>query len=332
MEKQDLHNAQEIISQAFGKVSKHLDNDNQNRVVKSLRNTFTDIPEALKNDWISLRTRQSQKSLSHESAEAEYRAMLSTDYMRYCGTVALVRTLEQHGATFSPDDKAFLCDLDNGEHTFSKSYKATPDELYDEAKTKAIDASEQAIAFMNGKIKGHTNNRRTDLSLYLRTGTKPRLHAYVVMKDGLPCNGEVVEYGDDLIIPTTNAFHPDLKSGWQTINAGTEKRFTGGMKPNGQFHPIGDLHDADLVLVCEGWATGESLHAATSLPVACALSMQNMLKVAISLLDPEFELKARRVLLVADTGHDNVMRKYVNIIRSNHSDNVIDWVSPEGRS
>jgi len=47
----------------------------------------------------------------------------------------------------------------------------------------------------------------------------------------------------------------------------------------GLFHAIGDA-TLDELIICEGYATGASLHEATGFQVLCAMSAGNLLPVA----------------------------------------------------
>ena len=76
-----------------------------------------------------------------------------------------------------------------------------------------------------------------------------------------------------------------------------EKRFLPGGRKSGLWHLIGSATGADLVLICEGYATGASLHEATGRPVAVAFDAGNLAKVAQALqaLHP-----AARLLIAGD--------------------------------
>lgn len=65
----------------------------------------------------------------------------------------------------------------------------------------------------------------------------------------------------------------------QRIRADGEKRFLRGGKVMGLYCPIGGPID-DHLIVCEGWATGKTLHERTGLPVAVAFSAGNLESVA----------------------------------------------------
>lgn len=71
----------------------------------------------------------------------------------------------------------------------------------------------------------------------------------------------------------------------QRISKRGDKWFLGDAKVEGLYHPIGGFKPMlDLPLfICEGWATGKTIHKATGCPVACAMNAGGMLPAAINL-------------------------------------------------
>lgn len=102
-------------------------------------------------------------------------------------------------------------------------------------------------------------------------------HPYLVKKriDG----GGLRERFGYLLVP----LHTDAGElvNLQTIRADGQKRFLRGGLVTGAYACIGG-NVGDHLLICEGWATGKSLHAATGLPVACAMAAGNLKAVAES--------------------------------------------------
>ncbi len=76
---------------------------------------------------------------------------------------------------------------------------------------------------------------------------------------------------------------------------GRDKDFLGGGRRGGLFHPIGTA--TEEIIICEGYATGASLHTATGLMVLCALSANNLPKVAqaVRAIDPR-----KKIIIAAD--------------------------------
>jgi putative DNA primase/helicase len=85
---------------------------------------------------------------------------------------------------------------------------------------------------------------------------------------------------------------------FQRIEENGSKRYLAGGAKAGHFAVIGGpLDNASTILVCEGWATGASAHAATSLPVVAAMDAGNLRQVA-PILRARFP--DRRIVLLAD--------------------------------
>lgn len=69
----------------------------------------------------------------------------------------------------------------------------------------------------------------------------------------------------------------------QTILPDGGKRFLKGGRLKGCYSPIGVPKARQTVYVCEGWATGATLHEHTGAAIACALTAGNLLPVAQAL-------------------------------------------------
>ena len=97
-------------------------------------------------------------------------------------------------------------------------------------------------------------------------------HPYLHFKGINPHKTRV--YKDVLVLPI---YH--LKKGLvnlQFISPDGQKRFLSGGQIKGCLSPIGKIKGTKVMLVCEGFATGASLHEATGYPVACALNCNNL--------------------------------------------------------
>ena len=82
---------------------------------------------------------------------------------------------------------------------------------------------------------------------------------------------------NSLVVPLRNV--DDEIQTLQFIN--NDKKFLSGGSPKGNFHLIGDKQDT--IVICEGYATGASIHQATKLPIAVAFNANNLLPVAENL-------------------------------------------------
>jgi len=104
-------------------------------------------------------------------------------------------------------------------------------------------------------------------------------------RKGLPLLSARI-YGDrNVMVPVYEAGKSgslDLVS-WQMIRADGEKGFPFGGKQSGCFHIIGQIDPTKPILICEGWATGASLHLALEAGIVVALSSGNLLPVAKSI-------------------------------------------------
>lgn len=102
-------------------------------------------------------------------------------------------------------------------------------------------------------------------------------HPYLVRKGVQPYG--IRAAGSALLVPmrcTAGKLH-----GLQTIFTDGTKRFTSGGKKQGCYHAIGKPDG--VLIVCEGYATGASIHAATGQAVAVAFDATNLLPVAKAL-------------------------------------------------
>ena len=111
-------------------------------------------------------------------------------------------------------------------------------------------------------------------------------HAYLQRK-GIAAHG-IRQDGNTLLIPlrdTSGTLHS-----LQTITPDGDKRFRGRMK--GCFHAIGESTPGGIIVVCEGYATGASIHEATGYAVAVAFNAGNLMAVAMALhkLHPELAI------------------------------------------
>lgn len=108
----------------------------------------------------------------------------------------------------------------------------------------------------------------------LSAGADPR-HPYLVRKQIEPHG--IRQQGVALMIPVTVA--GELSS-YQTIYADGTKRFLPGGRINGGCYLINDQTRSDELLICEGFATGASLHEEIGAAVFVAFNANNLLAVA----------------------------------------------------
>jgi putative DNA primase/helicase len=132
---------------------------------------------------------------------------------------------------------------------FKKEMKLEKLKLQSEAKEKAISLWGQAIPAID--------------------------HPYLALKQIKPYNTKTI--GDLLLIPLYE--NSEIQS-LQTIQLDGSKRFLTGGKVAGCYYAIGKIENAKELCICEGFATGASIHEATNYPVAIAFNAGNLLAVA----------------------------------------------------
>ncbi len=109
-----------------------------------------------------------------------------------------------------------------------------------------------------------------------------------------------------LLVPVYS--RPGVIRSLQAITRGKVKLNLAGGQQAGCYHPIRGT-DPARVLVCEGYATGAALHAATGHSVVCAMSAKNLLTVARIVAH---QAKGREVVICADNDHGTEATKGFN--------------------
>lgn len=102
-------------------------------------------------------------------------------------------------------------------------------------------------------------------------------HPYLLKKNVRPHNLRLL--GEKLLVPLHD-IHGMLWN-MQRIFPDGKKLFYSG-RAKGLFSPLGDISNPDHVIICEGWATGATLHEDRSVSVLCAMNAGNLLPVAKS--------------------------------------------------
>jgi putative DNA primase/helicase len=127
------------------------------------------------------------------------------------------------------------------------------------------------------------------------TAAKPcTQHDYLTRK-GIKPNGAKIE-GDTLLIPmrdTVGTIHS-----LQTILPDGTKMFKTGGRVKGCYFGIGKPKGA--LIVCEGFATGASIHECTGHAVAVAFNAGNLEAVAVAL---RTKYPALKIIIAADNDH-----------------------------
>ena len=98
-------------------------------------------------------------------------------------------------------------------------------------------------------------------------------HPYLLAK-GCPPTG-LRQCENWLLVPL---YHAGELVSMQRIGPGGKKLFLVGGKIKGAAAMLGTINDGEPLYICEGWATGSTLHAATGAAVACAMSANNLIE------------------------------------------------------
>jgi putative DNA primase/helicase len=120
-------------------------------------------------------------------------------------------------------------------------------------------------------------------------------HAYLTTK-GVQGYGVRMDAAGALIVPmrdTAGTLHS-----LQTITPDGDKRFLSGGRVRGCYHAIGK--PAGVLIVCEGYATGASIHETTGHAVAVAFNAGNLDAVALAL---RAKYAALKIIVAADDDH-----------------------------
>lgn len=88
----------------------------------------------------------------------------------------------------------------------------------------------------------------------------------------------------------------------QYINPNGCKSFRKGGKISGCFCPLGYGESASVILICEGFATGATLHEASGLPVVVAFNAGNLKPVTMAI---RLNHQQATIIVCADNDHTN---------------------------
>lgn len=103
-------------------------------------------------------------------------------------------------------------------------------------------------------------------------------HPYLTRK-GLRTHG-LRQRGDALLVPLVRN---GVLANLQRIYLDGSKRFLSGGIVTGCYSPLGVITPVAPLYVCEGWATGATIHADTGAAVACAMNAGNLRPAALAL-------------------------------------------------
>ena len=137
--------------------------------------------------------------------------------------------------------------------------------------------------------------RRISATLWQQGQDVDAKHPYLLNK-GVKPHG-IKQKGDALMIPVRGC--DGILRGLQFIGPDGAKRFKTGTEVTGGYHAFGKPQ-RNTILICEGLATGATLHEVTGLPVAVAFNAGNLRHVAEAL---HGKYPAWRLIVCADDDH-----------------------------
>jgi putative DNA primase/helicase len=190
---------------------------------------------------------------------------------------------------------------DGTKHTFSQQgYSANDPAL----RIKVESARRESI-----KLKEHQQRKAAnDCFKQWQKAEPARRHPYLSTKKIEP-HAARVDADNWLLIPVV-ALDGCLSS-LQFINPNGGKSFKKGGKITGCFCPIGYEDNSDVILICEGFATGATLREASSLPVIVAFNAGNLKTVAETI---RINQPKAKIIICADNDHTN-QKQNVGLIK-----------------
>lgn len=132
-------------------------------------------------------------------------------------------------------------------------------------------------------------------------------HPYAVKKQITPYNARI-DRKNNILIPVLDK--PGEISSLQSIDDVGNKSYKAEAKLKGCALMIGLLLEQTTVLVCEGYATGCSLHEATNLPVVVAFNAGNLAAVSKAMAKAHPTIK---LVICADNDHQGQRKTGVNV-------------------
>lgn len=154
-------------------------------------------------------------------------------------------------------------------------------------------ASSAPLATPSNVLTKHQQRQRAELQrvtaqqhaalaaqrLWQAAGPADPAHPYLVAKGIEPYHLRQSSQGQ-LLVP----LYADGKLvNVQCIDPQGHKRFLKGGQVRGAYAPLGKVQAGRQLFICEGWATGATLHAHTREAVACAMNAGNLAAVAETL-------------------------------------------------
>jgi phage/plasmid primase-like uncharacterized protein len=193
------------------------------------------------------------------------------------------------GGPNSPSAAAFGCWKRGIKETWYDRSKSLSQTEWDEVRRKWQEAEnerKQTEAELQSKA-------RKTAQWILARGGRVSEHPYCVAK-GVTVFESARAYKETLVIPLRDVF--GVLQTLQFIAPNGEKNFLSNGKVSGAFFILNDREGVPLI-ICEGFATGASILAATKWAVACAMNAGNLMPVAKAL---RYKYPGREIVIAAD--------------------------------
>ncbi len=166
-----------------------------------------------------------------------------------------------------------------GDWVSGERFKFYDDTLTDSNNTELKAAIEKAMQEEGVKRKERADFAKTVAAEEWNLAEPDRVSPYM-QKKGFTWNfGARVSKDGTLLIPT---YAEDVMWGLERIYADGKKMYLPGQRMKGCYFVIGHLTASAVAYLCEGFATGCSIHMATNAAVIVAFSANNMIDVAKS--------------------------------------------------
>lgn len=181
----------------------------------------------------------------------------------------------------------------------------TPEEKAEYARKKRLAEEQREKELLIGYRKAE---KQADY-LYKQASYNLNNHRYINSKQISP-NPLIKRLYDMLLIPM---YYKGGLVNLQRIFENGDKSFLADGRIIGAYSPIGDFKEAKTIVMCEGWATGETLRQITGFPVVAVLRANNFMDVAKQFLS--FKKRGINFIVAGDDDRDdtrNAGRIYAN--------------------
>ncbi len=118
---------------------------------------------------------------------------------------------------------------------------------------------------------------------------------FVIDMEGRTLDDVKEEWSSILLIPITD--DTGSVQSFQFISKNGQKKYLSGGKTQGNYFPLGDAKDEDIIMIAEGYATAATIHEITGRPVIVAFDAGNLIAVAQSI---RAQRPDARIILCAD--------------------------------